>query len=450
MKRLLTLLFCLPLAMQAQWTHGPLRVTDDGHYLQYSDGTPFFWLGDTGWELFHRLTLAEARTYLDNRKKKGFNVIQAVILAEFDGLRKPNLYGQTPLIDLDPLKPNEAYFSMVDSVIGMAGKRGIYMGLLPTWGDKITKAWGAGPVVFDSVNAYHYGVWLGKRYRDRPNIIWILGGDRPARKDSIDYIPIWRQMARGLREGTMHPCIIAYHPSGGSSSSQWLQQEAWLDVNMFQSGHGAGHDVPCWEFVARDRALTPVKPTLDAEPNYEDHPVSPWPKWDPANGYFRDYDVRKQCYRSVFAGACGVTYGHHAVWQFYSPREEKINYVDRPWTDAIDRPGATQVGWLRSLIESHHAYDRIPDASLIVEGQGRGGEYAAAFRTGDDKTIMVYLPVGKKVVVNTSAIKRERISVQYFNPRNGRYSEAKTETRADRLTSEPATKEDWVLIVTAK
>ena len=108
---------------------------------------------------------------------------------------------------------------------------------------------------------------------------------------------------------------------------------------MFQSGHGGGHDVACWNLARRDFEYTPAKPTLDAEPNYEDHPVNPWPKWDIGKGYYRDYDVRKQCYRSVFAGACGVTYGHHAVWQFMNAKEATINYPDRGWINAMDRPG---------------------------------------------------------------------------------------------------------------
>src|ERR1044071_6109171 len=87
---------------QRLWDHGRLEVTPDGHYLRFTDGTPFFWLGDTGWELFHRLTLEEIKTYLDNRAAKGFNVIQAVALAEFNGLRRPNQYGEVPLQHLDP------------------------------------------------------------------------------------------------------------------------------------------------------------------------------------------------------------------------------------------------------------------------------------------------------------------------------------------------------------
>src|SRR6185295_20193821 len=84
---LLCFLFFQQASAQNSWKHGRLQVTKDGHYLQYGDGTPFFWLGDTGWELFHRLKKEEIEKYLENRNQKGFNVIQSVILAEFDGLK---------------------------------------------------------------------------------------------------------------------------------------------------------------------------------------------------------------------------------------------------------------------------------------------------------------------------------------------------------------------------
>jgi hypothetical protein len=161
---ILSVIICMHSGAQTLWNHGRLKVTPDGHSLQFTDGTPFFWLGDTGWELFHRLTVEEIKTYLDNRAAKGFNVIQAVALAEFDGLKKPNQYGEVPLQNLDPTKPNEKYFTIVDSTVHMARERNLFIGLLPTWGDKVLKLWGAGPVIFDSINAYKYGYWLGSRY----------------------------------------------------------------------------------------------------------------------------------------------------------------------------------------------------------------------------------------------------------------------------------------------
>ena len=438
-------------AAQVPWPHGRLKVSSDGHYLQYEDGTPFFWLGDTGWELFHRLTLPEIADYLDNRRAKGFNVIQAVALAEFDGLRTPDRYGDIPFTDLDPSRPNEPYWRIIDSTVAMARGRGLFIGLLPTWGDKVTLAWGKGPVIFDSVNAYTYGQWIGRRYKDQPNIVWILGGDRPARNDKQDWTPVWRAMARGIKEATGGHCLITYHPSGGSySTSQFIHREPWLDVNMFQSGHGDGHDTPCWEYVTRDRNLIPAKPTLDAEPNYEDHPVNPWPKWVTDSGYYRSYDVRKQLYRSVFAGACGVTYGHHALWQFMSDRQEAVNYPDRGWINAMDRPGAYQAGYLRRLIESHPMAGRIPDNMLIVDTNGKKGEHMEAFTGADRSYAMVYLPVGRTVTIRTSKLRGGSIKASWFNPRDGSAQQIQTIVKKPETTFTAPTsgkENDWVLIL---
>ncbi len=423
MKNIFVCFILLSLSAHAQnsWQHGRLRVTADGHYLQYQDGKPFFWLGDTGWELFHRLQLDEIKIYLENRKAKGFNVIQSVILAEFDGLTRPNQNGDLPLMNNDPEKPNEKYFLFVDSVIKIALQKNMFMGLLPTWGDKVYKLWGTGPEIFNVQNAYDYGFFLGSRYKDYPNIIWIMGGDRPAMNASTDVRPIWRAMAAGINQGTNGKAIFAYHPSGGDySSSQFLYAEDWLGINMIQGGHGSGHDVEIWKLIARDRNIQPAKPTLDDEPNYEDHPVNPWPTWDPANGYYDDYDVRKQTYRSVFAGACGVTYGHHSVWQFLSSRETPINHPKIMfWKEAIDRPGAFQVGYLRKLIESRKIINRIPDSTIVVSDPGEKSEHIEAFRDAGNKYAMIYLPVGKDIIVKTSFIDYNKIVAWWFNPKTG-------------------------------
>ncbi len=114
--------------------------------------------------------------------------------------------------------------------------------------------------MFDSIKAYAYGRWIGDRYKNSTHLIWILGGDRPAMQDEQDWRPIWRQMAKGIRAGAGDHVLIAYHPSGGSSSSQWLHQEPWLNINMFQSGHGNGHDVANWEFVQKTGRSNPRNP----------------------------------------------------------------------------------------------------------------------------------------------------------------------------------------------
>ena len=67
-----------------------LKVSDNNRYLITEDGQPFFYLADTAWELFHRCDREEAKLYLEKRASQGFNDIQAVALAELDGLNTPN------------------------------------------------------------------------------------------------------------------------------------------------------------------------------------------------------------------------------------------------------------------------------------------------------------------------------------------------------------------------
>src|SRR5438105_2812671 len=195
------------------------------------NGKPFFWMGDTGWELFHRLTREEADQYLQHRSQQGFTVIQAVVLAEFDGLHTPNANGDTPLINDDPTKPNEKYFQHVDYIIDKAASYNINIGLLPTWGDKIFKStWGVGPEIFNEQNAAAYADWLASRYKNKTNVIWILGGDRLPR-DEKD-VAIWRAMGHAIMKATNNKAIISFHPQPNNlGSAEWFHKDDWLAFN---------------------------------------------------------------------------------------------------------------------------------------------------------------------------------------------------------------------------
>jgi len=237
-----------------------MRISPDGHRLLHDNGQPFFYLADTAWELFHHLDLPGADHYLTTRAAQKFTVIQAVVLAECDSLREPNVAGQLPFLDLDPARPNEAFFQHLDRVLQLGADKGLIWGLLPTWGDKWNQQWGKGPVIFNAENAFTYGRWLAQRYRHLP-LIWILGGDRWPRDESD--LALIRAMATGLREGDGGAHLITYHPNGGAASATWFHHEPWLDFNMIQSGHQStrmANDA----LIAADYARPPAKPVLDA------------------------------------------------------------------------------------------------------------------------------------------------------------------------------------------
>ncbi|HWA29406.1 MAG TPA: glycoside hydrolase family 140 protein [Lacunisphaera sp.] len=453
----------------------PIQVHADGHYLQTADGRPFFWLGDTAWELVHRTTRDECSYYLRTRARQGFNVIQVNVLAEMSGLRQPTPEGLRPFADDDPARPNEAYFDRVVQVVDEAGALGLYVALLPAWGDKLTAPWGEGPRLFTLENlpaARSYARYLGGKLKGRTNVVWMLGGDRPAALDATkpndwpqtqarasgialdtDWRPIWREIAAGLADGTGRQPVCLYHPQGGAATtSVMMPHESWLSIHGMQSGHGGGHDQPVWNLIARDFALNPAKPTMDLEPNYEDHPVNPWPDWDPATGYFRDHDVRKQCYRSVFAGGCGVTYGHHAVWQFASKRNGVINHADRDWVDALHRPGATQMIFLRRLLESRPFFTREPDAGLVSQASAAGAQRALACRDRAGTYALVYVPTSDQTVsVDLGRLAGGSFRVWWYDPRTGFASpEGMVPGGGKRDFRSPGHGPDWVLVLDAE
>lgn len=423
-----------------------LQVSANKRFLQAADGKPFFWLGDTAWELFHRLNREEATSYLKNRAEKGFTVIQAVVLAELDGLHDPNPYGETPLENDDPTKPREAYFQHVDFIVRKAAELNIYIGMLPTWGDKVFKnRWGVGPEIFNAENAKVYGKWIGNRYKNEKNIIWILGGDRNPRDESD--LAIWRSMAAGIEEAVGRDrALMTFHPQPNGvqdgGSAKWFHNDEWLDFNMFQTGHCRENNL--WDRMDYAYNLKPIKPVLDGEPIYEDHPVC-----FNANdlGTSSAYDVRKAAWFDVFSGAFGHTYGCHDIWQMYAPHRTPVNGPPRPWYVAVDLPGAAQLKYLRQLIESRPMFDRVPDKTLISDALGANDRIVA---TRGNDYIFVYSAQGKKFTVNTGKISGKEIHSYWYNPRNGEVKdEGKTAKKAQQEFTPPTSGygHDWVLMV---
>ena len=423
-----------------------LKVSDNKRFLVTADGKPFFWLGDTAWELFHRLNREEAEKYLKNRADKGFTVIQAVALAELDGLHDPNPYGELPLENDDPTKPREAYFQHVDFIINKAAELGLYIGLLPTWGDKVFKdRWGMGPEIFNTDNAKVYGRWIGNRYKNKKNVVWIIGGDRNPDEKGV---ATWRAMAAGIVEGAggHDKALMTFHPQPNGlqdgGSSKWFHKDAWLDFNMFQTGHCRENNV--WDRVQVVYNREPFKPVLDGETLYEDHPVCFNAK---DLGTSSAYDIRKHAYFDVFAGAFGHTYGCHDIWQMYAPNRTPVNGPHFPWYVALDLPGASQMKFLRRLIESRPMLDRVPDQTLIKEAMGANDRIQA---TRGKDYIFIYTAQGKPVTVNLAKISGNETTAFWYNPKNGETKDdGRFQNSGQKVFTPPSSGygHDWVLVI---
>lgn len=394
------------------FSHGKLVVSDNKRFIIFEDGTPFFYLGDTAWELFHRLNKSDAEKYLENRRSKGFTVIQAVVLAELDGLKVPNANGDLPLFENDPLKPNGKYFEYVDWVIKKAERKGLFIGLLPTWGDKVESK------ILNINNGYKYGQWIAERYKNYPNIIWINGGDRAGKPETI---PVWDAIAQGIKSIDKNH-LMSYHPDGRNGSSTSYHNSEWLDFNMRQNGHSASY-TESYLNTKKDYNLSPAKPVIDGEPIYEDIGIL----FDPIkNGFANAADVRRPLYWNLFSGAFGHTYGNNAVWQMWTPERTPMFSPFLSWDKAINQPGAEQMQYARWLLESRPFITRIPDDLIIISDTistlipGAGINRFVATRDITGTYALIYVPVGRPFKVNMEVVKSKIVKCWWYNPRNGK------------------------------
>ncbi|MGF7232505.1 glycoside hydrolase family 140 protein [Arachidicoccus sp.] len=431
---------------------GLLKISDNHRFFETQNHHPFFWQGDTGWLLFSKLNHKDAQLYLEDRQKKGFNVIQVMVI---HSLGETDVYGDPALINHDLSKPNLKvsgnadgnYWQNMDYVIDLAAKHDIYIALVPVWGSVVK----SGKV--SVAQAKSYATFLANRYKNKSNVIWMNGGDIPG-SDSAD---IWQTIGETIHQICPEQ-LITFHPRGRTQSSTWFQRADWLSFNCFQSGHrnylqdtSAGelhYGEDNYKYVISDYAKMPVKPTLDAEPSYENIPQglhdTTQPKWKSA-------DVRRYAYWSVFAGAAGFTYGDNSVMQFHKSGDAVGAYgATADWKTAINDTGASQMIYLKKLMLSRDYLSRVPDESIVVN-QGTKYNYLAATRGKD--YVFVYDFTGENFSLNLKNFNYENLKTTWYNPRNGKSQETHHLRNHGIIQFDPpgltADGNDWVLVIDA-
>jgi hypothetical protein len=428
----------------------PLSVASNGHYL-LAGGKPFFWLGDTGWLLLSRTNRAEAEQYLLTRKRQGFNVVQIMVL-HTEKMTNPET--GPALVDGDPGRPRTTpgsdpakageydYWDHLDWVAKRAEELGIYLALVPAWGSI------ADTGKLNLQNAGAYGRFLAERYKDRPNIIWLNGGDTRSEMRTA----VWDLLGTTIkRHDPGH--LMTFHPIGRTDSSWQYHLAPWLDFNMFQSGHrsyaqeGASAIAEDnWRYVADDWIRLPTKPVIDGEPSYEGIPhglhEANQPRWLAP-------DARRYAWWAVMAGAFGHTYGENHVMQFFTPGADTANFEPiTPWQQAIDAPGANQMQHLRHLIESRPMLERVPDQSLITDN---GTRYDRVLASRGKGYAFVYTYTGRSFTLRLGTTTGKQVRAEWYSPRDGKSVTIGTFNNTGQHRFDPpgetAPGNDWVLVL---
>lgn len=415
--------------------HGRLKISKENRYIEHEDGTPFLWIGCTAWGMTEWLNREDVDLYLDDRKAKGMNVVQ---LCLFWGKRvdyptkftanAPNPYGHKAFLEVDgfpdasqpaiieggsPEEPND-YWDHVDYCLGAIKKRGMYAAVLPFWGRRYVNATHKNQSlkVFTKDNIFIYGEFLGKRYGNEPNIIWVNGGDVKADHGG-NFLPEYRLLAEGLIKGITSKnvawnekselwdaALMTYHPDGSPmiNSSARFHNDPWLDFNMIETY--IWHDSIAAS-VRQDFNIIPVKPTVLGEGHYEGY----------TNRHLAQaINIRRQAHQTFFAGAAGFTYGGGFDEEGNGPLFSPSNN----WKPLLEWEGAGQLIHLRGFLEKNNWWEWETVPEMILEGRGKGELEKLVVRRG--KSIYVYFP-------DNSACKlkiEEPRKVSWYNPKNGK------------------------------
>lgn len=478
----------------APWEmNGPLEVSSNGHYIRHTDGTPFLWIGGTAWGMFTRGSREDIQLYLDNRKAKGINVIQAVVHWPVDahgngrpsgltsgiGNRNPvNVYGHRPFnggdSSPDPTSPNVVsggspddpndYWDHADFIVRELKKRGMYLALVTVWAPSFIDGEGEGKeIVYDTpAKAQFFGEFLGSRYKNEPNIIWIVTGhtDPDNYDKNIQTRPIHRSMAEGIVKGVTGQTVawnqkhdawdqvlMTGHPAGSRSISDFFgSDDVWLDINMTQTGQQTNTLHLPYELTVSDYNQTdPVRPAVNGEGAYEG-----WAYWSEESLAFKSpLLARRTFYHTFFACGAGYTYGHEescakgcydGIWGFCG-----INN-DGSWKKLLDSPAAGDLSHLRTLLDENEWWKWQRAQGSIIDGISAGATIKAAVKSADNSRMLVYYPEINSATIRND-LGRSAIAT-WFDPSNGNTTTAGNINKGrSRALTPPDGWEDAVLIL---
>ena len=429
-KRILSVCLMLGLATiftyaQKPWDNGRLMISSNNRYLQFENGSPFFWLGDTGWLVPQHLDRSEVEYYFNKCRRAGYNMVQIQVM---DAVPSYNIYGQQSLPygwDFTKADPEGvySYWNHLDYIVRKAEQNGIYIGMVAIWGSQVQ----SGNINAEQAKAY--GKFLAERYKNNPNIIWIMGGDI---QGNI-HPEVWNALATSIKSiDNKH--LMTFHPRGRYTSAKWWSKASWMDFHTFQSGHrkygqrmgNKEYPIPDsteednWMYVDSTWAYKPIKPVLDDEPSYEDIPKG---LHDANEARWQDYDVRRYAYWSVFAGSCGHTYGHNVIMQMLKPGYPTGYGSDgtvKAWYQGLEDPGYNQMQYLSDLMLSFPYFERIPDQSIIVGKNGM--KYDRLIATRGKDYLMVFNYNSNVMKIDLRKISGKKKLLWWFNPSDGAIS----------------------------
>ncbi len=402
-----------------------LKIDNSKRFLVRADGSPFVWVGDTFW-LFSKLTREQRIQLLDDRQSKGFNVVMIRVGMGNEKVDEPIGFNGN-------LEPIESHFQEIDHLVREAKQRGMYVAIATGWWQIVED--------FDAEALYKFGKFMGDRYKNDDNIIWLGAGESGGhrRRTELDFERV-KSLVKGIRDGDTGDKLLTLHADfqRGTSLSPMT---SLVDFDNWQTSQWCCPDAlprkgnrnwTVWEAIAFDYAQSPPKPTLDIEAWYENTNLGGGTPASP-------YNIRRRAYFSILAGGFGHSYGGSGVWDATSD-----------FSQALQLEGATQIGYLSQFFHAlGNDYLKLrPNQAMIVQGQSSNyDQHLQATSANDGSYALVYTAGTSNFALNLDQLSADSVSVMWFNPRTKALTKESAVTRASQVSFSTPGEGDWVLVL---
>lgn len=433
-------LLLLTLILPVSITHGqagatpsyPIKLDLSRSYLVDSSGKPFFINGDTAWSLIVQPSKASATIYLSDRALKGFNLVLVNLIEHKFAANAPaNHAGQAPFaIPGNFDSPNEAYFSYADWVINEAARKGFIVLLAPLYlGYNCgSEGWCAEVKASSAATMRNYGRYIGNRYKNFPNIIWLIGGDTDPVTDGVAQKV--NEFVAGMREfDTAH--LFTSHNAPEQAAMDVWKSETWHNLNNIYTYNNA------YPMALAQSNRAGSRPFFLIETYYENEHNS------------TTLSLRRQAYWTVLSGGvAGHIFGNCPIWHFNSPSGSEFCTAGA-WQSQLGSTGSTTLAHLGKLFASRAFYKLVPDQthSVLTAGFESDKTYAAAARASDGSSVIAYIPTSRTVTIDLSKVAGPSARAWWFNPRTAAATLIDSfETTGSKIFT-PPDENDWVLVL---
>ena len=424
--------------------HGPVRVSKTRTFLEHADGTPFFWLADTGWNAALLSTADEWRHYLEQRTRQRFTAVQWVT-TQWRASPTGDRLNEQAFSGRERIAVNPAFFQRLDEKVTALNRAGLLSAPVLLW----AIGGGSNPAINPGFSlpedqAIRLAQYMVARWQGH-DVLWILPGDGDYRGERADK---WKRIGRAVfGEGRHAPVVL--HPGGMHWILREFQGEPWVDIHGYQSGHGDDEKTLRWMTEgppAKDWGSEPRKPFINLEPPYEHHIAYQSRKPIPP------HTVRRAVYWSLLnAPPAGVTYGGHGVWGWDDgskpPTDHAGSGIPLPWKQALVMPGAEQMAHVASLFTSIEFWRLRPAPDALAEQPGTtaASQFIAAAASDDRDLLVAYTPEPRRIVLSRDRVPRGR--AEWRDPRTGRRSTARGVTSGATTTFATPADGDWILLI---